>query len=145
MCLHFAVSILLAMKDKAKGNPNLLLQIMTTCMLDPNQLQFLHFKNETTQGKNQKRKKPDRKLGSKNSELPSPEVKTLSLSLSLPGKITQPAKDHRENGAPQELERDLQLLMYGFYIPSASGRADIAKLFLQEECARRQRPARRVR
>jgi hypothetical protein len=40
--------ILLAMKDKAKGNPNLLLQIMTTCMLAPNQLQFLHFKHEKT-------------------------------------------------------------------------------------------------
>jgi hypothetical protein len=33
-------------------------------------------------GKTQK-KKPNRKLGSKNPELPSPEVKTLSLSLSL--------------------------------------------------------------
>ncbi len=142
MCLHFAVSILLAMKDKAKGNPNVLLQIMTTCMLAPNHLLFLHFKNEKTQGKTPKKKTPDRKLGSKNSELPSPEVKTLSLS--LPVKITQPAKDHRENDAPQELERDLQLLRCGFYIPSASGRADIAKL-LQEECARRQRPARRVR
>jgi hypothetical protein len=68
---------------------------------------------------------------------------SLSLSLSLSVKITQPAKDHRENGAPQELERDLQLLMCGFYIPSASGRGDIAKLFLQEECARRQRPAKK--
>jgi hypothetical protein len=29
--------------------------------------------------------------------------------------------------------------MCGFYIPSASGRGDIAKLFLQEECARRQK------
>jgi hypothetical protein len=35
-------------------------------------------------GKTKKKKKtPDRKLGSKNSELPSPEVKTLSLSLAL--------------------------------------------------------------
>jgi hypothetical protein len=64
-------------------------------------------------------------------------------SLSLSVKITQTAKDHRGNGASQELERDLQLLMSGFYIPSASGRGDIAKLFLQEECARRQRPAKK--
>jgi hypothetical protein len=42
-------------------------------------------------GKTKIKKPPNRKLGSKNSEPPSPEVKTLSLSLS-PLKYLNPQK-----------------------------------------------------